>query len=115
MTTWKRRMAMLLSLALLLGIFGGVSALAEEKTKVIIAGTNGVGDTQSMAHEELARRLNEMGGWDAVAMVSGEMGGTDDAMEQGMNGVGILVASDPPPPGGVQPGHRPADDALPAE
>ena len=95
MTTWKRRMAMLLSLALLLGIFGGVSALAEEKTNVIIAGTNGVGDTQSMAHEELARRLNEMGGWDAVAMVSGEMGGTDDAMEQGMNGVGILVASDP--------------------
>ena len=33
-----------------------------------------------------------MGGWDAVAMVSGEMGGTDDAMEQGMN-VGILVAA----------------------
>lgn len=95
MTTWKRRIALLVSIALMLGLFAATGAFAEEKTKVIIAGTNGVGDTQSMAHEELARRLNEMGGWDAVAMVSGEMGGTDDAMEQGMNGVGILVASDP--------------------
>lgn len=95
MTTWKQRIALLVSLVLMLGLIGAVGVIAEEKTKVIIAGTNGIGDTQSMAHEELARRLNEMGGWDAVAMVSGEMGGTDDAMEQGMNGVGILVASDP--------------------
>ncbi len=91
----KKLLATVMALSLLLGLFGISSVAAEPLTKVIIAGTNGVGDTQSMAHEELARRLNEMGGWDATAMVSGEMGGTDDAMEQGMNGVGILVASDP--------------------
>lgn len=64
-------------------------------TSVTICGTNGVGDTQSMAHEEFAKRLNALGGWDAKAMVSSEMGSTDDVLEQGMNGAGVIVASDP--------------------
>ena len=64
-------------------------------TSVTICGTNGIGDTQSMAHEEFAKRLNALGGWDAKAMVSSEMGSTDDVLEQGMNGAGVIVASDP--------------------
>lgn len=64
-------------------------------TSLTICGTNGVGDTQSMAHEEFAKRLNELGGWDAKAMVSSEMGSTDDVLEQAMAGVGVTIASDP--------------------
>lgn len=75
------------------------AAAAENKdakaTDLTICGTNGVGDTQSMAHEELAKRLNEIGGWNAKAMVSSEMGSTDDVLEQGMNGAGVIIASDP--------------------
>ena len=43
-------------------------------TKLTVCGTNGNGDTQSIAHQNLAKYLNELGGWDAVAMVSSEMG-----------------------------------------
>lgn len=95
MKNWRRLFLVTLAAILVIGATVSLSASAQTLTKVIIAGTNGVGDTQSMAHEELAKRLNALGGWDAVAMVSSEMGNTDDAMEQGMNGVGILVASDP--------------------
>lgn len=64
-------------------------------TSLTICGTNGVGDTQSMAHEELAKRLNAMGGWNVVAMVSSEMGSTDDVLEQALNGAAVVAASDP--------------------
>lgn len=64
-------------------------------TKLTICGTNGIGDTQSMAHEELASRLNALGGWDANAMVSSEMGSTDDVLEQSMQGAPLIIASDP--------------------
>ncbi|MDR0585110.1 MAG: C4-dicarboxylate TRAP transporter substrate-binding protein [Treponema sp.] len=64
-------------------------------TKLTICGTNGVGDTQSMAHEEFARRLNALGGWDAVARVSSEMGSTDDVVEQALDGSPVVAASDP--------------------
>ncbi|WP_317855841.1 TRAP transporter substrate-binding protein DctP [Chakrabartyella piscis] len=64
-------------------------------TNLTVCGTNGVGDTQSMAHEELAARLNAMGGWNAKAMVSSEMGSTDDVLEQAIAGVGVIAASDP--------------------
>lgn len=62
---------------------------------VTICGTNGPGDTQSNAHEELARVLNSYGDWNATAMVSGEMGATDDVLEQAMVGAGVIAATDP--------------------
>jgi len=92
-------LALILGLVLIAGVFaaggsqpaGGSAA----PTKLTICGTNGVGDTQSMAHEELARRLNALGGWDVVARVSSEMGSTDDVLEQGINGAPVIAASDP--------------------
>jgi TRAP-type C4-dicarboxylate transport system substrate-binding protein len=76
---------------------GGSSASAGSaaKTKLTICGTNGIGDTQSMAHEEFAKRLNALGGWDAVAKVSSEMGSTDDVTEQALDGSPVIAASDP--------------------
>lgn len=71
------------------------AAKSDKATSLTICGTNGVGDTQSMAHEEFAKRLNALGGWDAKAMVSSEMGSTDDVLEQGLNGAGVTAASDP--------------------
>ncbi|MDR1586812.1 MAG: TRAP transporter substrate-binding protein DctP [Treponema sp.] len=64
-------------------------------TKLTICGTNGLGDTQSMAHEELAKRLNALGGWEAVAKVSSEMGSTDDVTEQALDGSPVIAATDP--------------------
>ena len=72
---------------------GGSASAAP--TKLTICGTNGVGDTQSMAHEEFAKRLNALGGWDVVARVSSEMGNTDDVTEQAINGAPVISASDP--------------------
>lgn len=66
-----------------------------EKAKVIICGTNGPGDTQSMAHEKFAEELNKLGDWDATAMVSSEMGSTDDVLEQALSGAGVIAATDP--------------------
>ncbi len=65
------------------------------KTKLTICGTNGPGDTQSMAHEELANRLNALGGWDVDAKVSSEMGSTDEVTEQARQGAPVVAASDP--------------------
>jgi len=87
----KKILALVLTLALCLTVF---SAMAEG-TKVIITGTNGPGDTQSMGHEEWAKRLNEMGGWDASALVSSEMGSTDEVLEQGMLGEPVIASTDP--------------------
>ena len=64
-------------------------------TKVTICGTNGIGDTQSIAHQNFADYLNALGGWDAVAMVSSEMGSTDDVLEQAMAGAAVTAATDP--------------------
>lgn len=77
------------------GQSGSSEAPPAKDTNVTICGTNGVGDTQSMAHEELAKRLNALGGWNAVAMVSSEMGSTDDVTEQAINGAAVIAASDP--------------------
>ena len=85
----KKILSLVVVLALCLSC---VSALA---TEIIITGTNGPGDTQSMGHEEWARRLNEMGGWNAKALVSSEMGNTDDVLEAGMLGEPVTAASDP--------------------
>lgn len=86
----KKILSLVLALVLCMTV---ASALAD--TEVIITGTNGPGDTQSMAHEEWAKRLNEMGGWDAKALVSSEMGNTDDVLEAGMMGEPVIAASDP--------------------
>lgn len=66
-----------------------------EKAKVTICGTNGKGDTQSIAHETFAELLNETGLFEATAMVSSEMGSTDDVLEQAMAGAGVIAATDP--------------------
>ncbi len=87
----KKILSLVLALAMCLSLAG--AALAE--TEVIITGTNGPGDTQSMGHEEWARRLNEMGGWKASALVSSEMGNTDEVLEQGMLGEPVIASSDP--------------------
>lgn len=86
----KKILALLLVLVLSMSC---MSALAD--TKVIITGTNGPGDTQSIAHEEWAKRLNEMGGWEASALVSSEMGNTDEVLEAGMMGEPVIASSDP--------------------
>ena len=86
----KKIISLLLALVLCLSV---AAALAD--TEIIITGTNGPGDTQSMGHEEWARRLNEMGGWDAKALVSSEMGNTDDVLEAGMMGEPVIASSDP--------------------
>ena len=99
MRTVRNAMVFFLALVLTTGIFaGGGSQKSGETaapTKLTICGTNGVGDTQSMAHEEFAKRLNAMGGWDVVARVSSEMGNTDDVTEQALNGAPVIAASDP--------------------
>ena len=89
-TMSKKLISLLLALVLVLTATAALAA-----TEVIITGTNGPGDTQSMAHEEWARRLNEMGGWDAKALVSSEMGNTDDVLEAGMMGEPLIASSDP--------------------
>ena len=66
-----------------------------EKATVAICGTNGKGDTQSIAHETFAELLNETGLFEATAMVSSEMGSTDDVLEQAMAGAGVIAATDP--------------------
>jgi len=100
----KSVLALTLGLVLVAGAFAGGggqkasgtgAAAAPAPTKLTICGTNGVGDTQSMAHEEFAKRLNALGGWDAVARVSSEMGSTDDVTEQAINGAPVIAASDP--------------------
>jgi TRAP-type C4-dicarboxylate transport system substrate-binding protein len=85
----------LLAFSLYAGGGGEGSSSTAAATKLTICGTNGIGDTQSMAHEEFARRLNALGGWDAVAKVSSEMGNTDDVTEQALDGAPVIAASDP--------------------
>lgn len=87
----RKILSLVLALVLCLSVF---SALAAD-TEVIITGTNGPGDTQSLGHEEWARRLNAMGGWNAKALVSSEMGNTDDVLEAGMMGEPVIASSDP--------------------
>ena len=107
MKSAKFALVLILGLVLVAGVFaggggqkpagdGGAAATpAATPTKLTICGTNGPGDTQSMAHEEFAKRLNALGGWNADAKVSSEMGSTDDVTEQGINGAPVIAASDP--------------------
>lgn len=80
---------------LLLASFMVSAALAGEKHYVIIAGTSGATDTQSMAHEEFAKRLNATGNWNAEVKIGGVMGETDDVTEQAIQGVPVINATDP--------------------
>ena len=91
----KHGLVLILALVLIGGVFAAGGREASGLTRITICGTNGVGDTQSMAHEEFARRLNALGGWDADAKVSSEMGNTDDVTEQAINGAPVISASDP--------------------
>lgn len=60
-----------------------------------VCGTNGAGDTQSIAHQNFVDALNACGDWNATAMVSSEMGSTDDVLEQAMAGAAVIAATDP--------------------
>ena len=95
----KSVLVLLLGLVLIAGVFAGGQKAAgtggTAPTKLTICGTSGVGDTQSMGHEEYARRLNALGGWDAIERVSSEMGSTDDVTEQALNGAPVTAATDP--------------------
>ena len=89
------RKCMLAIAAVALSVVVGGMAHAGQKYDVIIAGTSGATDTQSMAHEEFAKRLNATGNWNAKAMIGGVMGETDDVTEQAISGVPVINASDP--------------------
>jgi TRAP-type C4-dicarboxylate transport system substrate-binding protein len=96
----KRLLMVLLCALLTVSDFAGgggdkSSTASKPLTKLTICGTNGVGDTQSMAHEEFAKRLNALGGWDAGAKVSSELGSTDDVTEQALDGSPVVAATDP--------------------
>ena len=93
----KGALALVLGLVLIAGVFaaGEGQKQAGTITKATICATNGPGDTQSMGHEELARRLNAMGGWSVEAKVSSEMGNTDDVTEAAINGAPLIAATDP--------------------
>ena len=75
-------------------MIGGTS-FAGQKYDVIIAGTSGATDTQSMGHEEFAKRLNATGNWNAIVKIGGVMGETDDVTEQAIQGVPVINATDP--------------------
>ncbi len=96
---WENNMTMRSKLVLcLLATVFAVStqiATAGQKYEVLIAGTSGATDTQSMAHEEFAKRLNATGNWDAKVMIGGVMGETDDVTEQAISGVPVINATDP--------------------
>lgn len=77
------------------GAAASSTASSGKATPITITGTNGKGDTQSNAHENFAAALNACGGWNATAMVSGEMGATDDVLEQAMTGAPVIAATDP--------------------
>ena len=91
----KGVLVLILGLVVVAGVFAGGNRQAGDLTRVTICGTNGVGDTQSMGHEEFAKRLNALGGWNANALVSSEMGSTDDVTEQALEGAPVIAASDP--------------------
>ncbi len=85
----------LIAVALAVAVLAMGAAMAGQKYDVIIAGTSGATDTQSMAHEEFAKRLNATGHWNAVAKIGGAMGETDDVTEQAIQGVPVINATDP--------------------
>ena len=94
----KNALALCIGLVVIASVFTGCRrnrTASGALTKLTICGTNGLGDTQSMAHEEFAKRLNAFGGWEADAKVSSEMGSTDDVTEQAINGAPVIAASDP--------------------
>ena len=91
----KNRLIKTLALVIILSVVLSSFASAFAATPLIITGTNGKGDTQSMAHENFAAALNETGLFDAVALVSSEMGSTDDVLEQAMAGAGVIATTDP--------------------
>ncbi len=88
-------LVMVFCLIATIAVTAAPKANAAGDTKVTICGTNGKGDTQSIAHENFAAYLNALGGWNATAMVSGEMGQTDDVLEQALAGAAVTAATDP--------------------
>jgi TRAP-type C4-dicarboxylate transport system substrate-binding protein len=101
MKSAKFALVLILGLVLVAGVFaagGGqkpAGGAAAAPTKFTIGGTNGPTDTQSMGHVEYAKRLNALGGWNADAKTSSELGSTDDMTEQAINGAPIATSSDP--------------------
>ncbi|MHC6203554.1 TRAP transporter substrate-binding protein DctP [Breznakiellaceae bacterium SP9] len=90
----------LLSLALL-GLAGtvfagGGQAAGTAKVTVIFAGTEGATTGQSRAMKEMADKLNASGLFDAQLQIAGALSGdTDNLVKQAVDGVPLVVPSDP--------------------
>ena len=65
------------------------------KIKISLAGTNGEKDTQSIGMMEVKKRLEDSGLFEVQVFLSGALGGTDDVMEQGLQGTPVVSMSDP--------------------
>lgn len=67
----------------------------QKKIKVKIANTQGEKDTQSIGMIDVKTRLEESGLFEVELFFSSSLGGTDDVLEQGMQGVPVVAMSDP--------------------
>jgi len=76
---------------------GGAGEETPKAIEMFVAGTSGAEDTQSMAHVEFGKRLEEAsdGGFKVEVKINGVMGETDDVTEQAIQGVPVINASDP--------------------
>ena len=66
-----------------------------EKIKVQIANTQGEKDTQSIGMMEVKKELEATGMFEVQLFFSSALGGTDDVLEQGLQGVPVVAMSDP--------------------
>lgn len=71
------------------------STQSGQKFKIMLAGTGGEKDTQSIGMMEVEKRLEESGLFDVECFFASALGGTDDVMEQGLQGVPVVAMSDP--------------------
>ncbi|GMO37785.1 MAG: C4-dicarboxylate TRAP transporter substrate-binding protein [Termitinemataceae bacterium] len=94
----KKIIAVLLCFGLCFAVLGCKKKDGEASGKKItiqIAGTEAATTPQSMAMKEVAKRLNDSGRFNVVVFTDGAMGDTDDVVRQGMEGVPVVVPSDP--------------------
>lgn len=80
---------------LLIGCGGEKGAGEQKKIKVKIANTQGEKDTQSIGMVDVKKRLEESGLFEVELFFSSSLGGTDDVLEQGIQGVPVIAMSDP--------------------
>jgi TRAP-type C4-dicarboxylate transport system substrate-binding protein len=66
-----------------------------QKVLVKFGNTNGMADTQTLSLQEVAKRLNESGLFQADVFPNSSLGSTGDLTEQAMRGAAIVTVSDP--------------------